>query len=206
MFPLGDPPDYEPAADRSIAAEAARRGVPAVEYVYDLLLEKDGKTVLYAPAANYADGNIEAALEMARHANTILGLGDGGAHCGLICDASFTTHMLSHWARGHHGGALPLPLVVRGLTAETARAVGLADRGLIAKGYRADINIIDFDRLALHMPEIVYDLPSGGGRLHQRADGYVATIVNGQVTYREGVATGNLPGRLVRGAQTAPAG
>ncbi len=204
MFPLGDPPNYEPTADQSIAAEAARRGVPAVEYAYDHLLEREGKTVLYAPAANYAYGNIDAALEMVTHNNTVLGLGDGGAHCGLICDASMTTHMLSHWARGRHNGALPLPSVVRSLTSTTACTVGLADRGLIAEGYRADVNIIDFDRLALHMPEMVYDLPSGGGRLHQRADGYVATIVNGQVTYRDGVATGNLPGRLVRGPQVRP--
>jgi len=140
-----------------------------------------------------------------RHPGSVLGLGDGGAHCGTICDGSYPTFMLTHWVRDRtRGERLPLPAVVKLLSCDTARAVGLEDRGLIAPGYKADLNLFDLDRLHLHAPEVAHDLPSGGRRLVQRADGYTATIVSGAVVYRGGVPTGLLPGRLVRGPQ-APA-
>ena len=155
--------------------------------------------MLYLPALNYVDANMDAAEEMLRSACSIPGLGDGGAHCRIICDASFTTHMLIRWR-----DALGLPGVVKALTSDTANAVGLGDRGVIAAGYRADLNLIDLERLRLHRPELRADLPDNGSRLHQRADGYVATIVGGVVTRRDGEATGALPGRLIRGARPAP--
>jgi len=203
IYELGEPGNYEPTPDQSLAARAAKLCITPQELAYDLMLKKNGQAILYAPAVNYAEGNINAAIAMVQHKNTVLGLGDGGAHCGLICDASFTTYMLTRWAKDARG-RLPLPRAVKALTSETAAAVGLMDRGVIAAGYRADLNVIDFDRLAIEMPGMVYDLPSGKGRLKQSAQGYVATIVNGQVTYRNGEATGALPGRLVRGQQTAP--
>jgi N-acyl-D-aspartate/D-glutamate deacylase len=142
---------------------------------------------------------------MMNRADTVLGLGDGGAHVGTICDASFTTTMLTYWTRDRkRGPKLDLPWVIKAHTQDTARAVGLLDRGQLRPGYRADINIIDYDRLTLRAPEVAHDLPAGGRRLIQRADGYVATIVGGKITYRDGQSTGNLPGRLVRGAQAAP--
>jgi len=137
-----------------------------------------------------------------RHPGTVLGLGDGGAHCGTICDGSLPTFMLTHWARDRtRGERLPLPWIVKSLTREAALTVGLADRGLLAPGYKADLNVLDLDRLRLHAPEVTYDLPAGGRRLVQRAEGFRATIVSGTVAYREGEATGSLPGRLVRGPQ-----
>jgi N-acyl-D-aspartate/D-glutamate deacylase len=195
-----DADGYEPAADRSIAARAAARGVPAAAYAYDLMTSGQGDAVLYFPAVNYA-GNSTAAVEaMMAHKDTLLGLGDGGAHCGLICDASLTTFMLERWSRAG-AGYMPIEQVIRRLTAETAGAVGLCDRGLIAPGYRADINLIDIERIAVGRPEMVRDLPNGGARIGQQASGYVATLVAGEVTYRDGAPTGALPGRLVRGAQ-----
>jgi N-acyl-D-aspartate/D-glutamate deacylase len=202
IYPLGDPPAYEPTQDRSIAAIAAGLGRNPAELVYDMMLAQEGRTILYAPAVNYAEGNTDAALAMMQDANTVLGLGDGGAHCGLICDSSFTTYMLTRWAKDPHG-RMTLPKAVRALTAETSAAVGLLDRGMISPGYRADLNVIDMEKLALRMPHMAYDLPSGGGRLRQDSEGYVATIVAGELTYRNGVPTGALPGRLVRGAQRA---
>jgi N-acyl-D-aspartate/D-glutamate deacylase len=202
MFELGDDVDYEPSLDDSIEAKAQRAGVPPYAYAYDLLLEESGRKILFDPAQNYADGSLSAPYEMMTHRDTILGLGDGGAHCGLICDASYPTTMLAYWTRDRvRGPRLELPEVVRMLSAANAEAIGLKDRGLLAKGYKADINVIDYDALRLHRPEAVYDLPSGGRRIVQRADGYVATIVSGQVTYRDGVATDALPGKVVRGPQ-----
>jgi N-acyl-D-aspartate/D-glutamate deacylase len=195
-----DADGYEPAADRSISARAAACGVSPAAYAYDLITSGKGDTVLYFPAVNYA-GNSTAAVEaMMAHKDTLLGLGDGGAHCGLLCDASLTTFMLERWSQAR-AGYMPIEQVIRRLTSETAAAVGLRDRGMIAPGYRADINLIDIERIAVGRPEMVRDLPNGGARIGQQSSGYVATLVAGEVTYREGVPTGALPGRLIRGAQ-----
>ncbi len=204
IFPLGDPPEYEPAPETSLAAMAQRQGVNVEELAYDLMMARGGRGILNRPIINYADFDLEAAKTMIEHPNTLMGLGDGGAHVGLICDASSTTSMITHWTRDRTRGArLPLGFVIKRLTRDNAMAVGLADRGAIAPGLRADLNVIDYDRLGVAMPEIAYDLPAGGKRMLQRAKGYEATIVAGEVVYREGVATGALPGRLVRGAQAA---
>jgi N-acyl-D-aspartate/D-glutamate deacylase len=205
IFPLGDPPDYEPAAERSMAAEARRRGLDPAALTYDRLLENDGRTLLYRPLSNYAHGDLGTVREMMQHPNTLLGLGDGGAHVGVLCDASALTYGLTHWTRDRATGRFPLEWMVRRLTRDNAHAIGLHDRGVLAPGYRADINIIDYNRLRLRTPEVVYDLPSGGRRLMQRAEGYVATIVGGQPVWRDGAPTGALPGRLVRGSQPTPA-
>jgi N-acyl-D-amino-acid deacylase len=205
MFELGERPDYQPSLDRSIAAIAARKGVNAEEVAYDMLLKREGRNIILLPRANYNDGNLDAALTMMRHPRTVLGLGDGGAHCGVICDASLPTFMLTYWARDRAANGLTIEEAVRALTAETAAAVGLYDRGRIAEGFKADINLIDHKALTLHAPEMVADLPAGGRRLHQPATGYVATIVSGQVTRRNDAATGALPGRLIRGEQPLPA-
>ncbi len=205
MFLLGDPPNYTPAKDSHIAALAAQRGVPVLELAYDLMLENDGRTIFYFPANNYFDFNFDAVEAMMRHPLTFQGTGDGGAHVGTICDASLTTHMLTYWTRDRRDGEkVPLPWAVQELTSKTADFFGLKDRGYLKPGYKADVNVIDYDRLHLHAPRAVHDLPAGGKRLFQKADGYVATICGGEITYREGVATGALPGRLVRGAQAAP--
>ena len=205
MFLLEEKPDYEPAPDRSVAALARSSGVSPAEVALDAMLERGGRGLLYVTFLNYADGSLEPSLEMMRHPATVLGLGDGGAHVGLICDSSFPTFMLTHWTRDRRrGDKLPLPWVIKAQCADTARALGLLDRGVIAPGYRADLNLIDYERLALPAPEVVHDLPAGGRRLLQRARGYVATVVAGDVTYEHGEATGALPGRLVRGARAAP--
>jgi N-acyl-D-aspartate/D-glutamate deacylase len=160
--------------------------------------------MLYRPILNYADGNLDAAGAMLADDHTVVGLGDGGAHVGTICDASFPTTLLTLWGRDRDHGRLPLPFLVHRQTAATARTVGLCDRGVIAPGYRADLNVIDWEHLAARRPEVRHDLPAGGRRFVQRADGYRATIVGGEVTYENGEATGALPGRLVRGARPAP--
>ena len=204
IFPLGDPPDYEPPLSDSIAARAARQGCTAAALAYDLLLEQDGLGFLIAPFANYADGNLDVCGEMLGSPHTLMGLGDGGAHVSIISDASYTTYTLAHWGRDRAHGRLPVERLVRKLTADNARAIGLMDRGVLAPGMKADVNVIDFDRLRVESPRMAEDLPAGGRRLLQRASGYDATIVSGQVTYRHGEATQALPGRLVRGAQPAP--
>jgi len=204
MFVLGDPPDYEQPPEQSIAARAQRLGVSPEALAYDLMLERDGRAHLYVTLCNYEYGSLESSREMMLHPGAVLGLGDGGAHCGTICDGSHPTFVLAHWVRDRaRGERLPLAQVVKWLAHDTARTVGLADRGLVASGYKADLNVIDLDRLRLHAPEVVHDLPGGGRRLVQRADGYAATVVSGAVVYRNGEATGTLPGRLVRGPQAA---
>ncbi len=206
MFLLGDPPDYEQPFEQSIAARARRLGVTPEELAYDLMLERDGRNNLYVTLCNYEHGSLDSSLAMMRHPGSVLGLGDGGAHCGTICDGSYPTFMLTHWVRDRtRGERLSLPLVVKWLSHDPARAVGLLDRGFIAAGYKADLNVFDPHRLHLHAPEVAYDLPSGGRRLVQRADGYAATVVSGTVVQRAGVPSGLLPGRLVRGPQTLQA-
>ena len=205
MFLLGDPPDYEQPFEQSILARAQRAGVTPEELAYDLMLEHGGRNMLYVTLCNYEHGSLETSRAMMRHPAAVLGLGDGGAHCGTICDGSFPTFMLAYWVRDRtRGERLSLAESVRMLCRDTARAVGLLDRGVIAPGYKADINVIDLDHLHLYAPEVVHDLPTGGRRLVQRADGYSATIVSGQITRRDGFATDCLPGRLVRGQQTGP--
>lgn len=200
MFPMGEKPDYEPSATASIAAMAAARNIPAADLAYDLLLEDEGRCILYLPITNFADGTLSVVREMMASDATIIALGDGGAHYGLICDASYSTFALTHWVRNRATGTFELPWMIRELTSKPAQAVGLTDRGLIQPGMKADLNVIDFDRLTLMRPEVRYDLPRGGRRMIQRARGYDATIVSGRMTYRDGEPTGELPGRLVRGA------
>ena len=205
MFELDDPVDYEPSMDASVSARAAREGRDPLDLAYDLLLDDEGHAFLYVPLFNYDDGNLDAAGEMLRHPHTVVGLGDGGAHVGTICDASFPTTVLAHWGRDRPHDRIDLPFLVHRQTQATARTVGLLDRGVLAPGYRADVNVIDFDALQAHRPEMRHDLPAGGKRLVQGADGYVATAVGGEVTYEHGEATGPLPGRLIRGGQGGPA-
>jgi len=203
MFPLGEPPDYEPTPDKSVAAIATREGRPEEEVLYDLMLRHDGRELVLFTLGGYSHGSLDDMREMLLHPNAALGLSDGGAHCGAICDASAPTFMLSHWARDRSDG-LPLELVVRKMTSDTARLYGMADRGVVAAGYKADLNVVDLEHLNLRLPEMVFDLPGGARRLVQRADGWKATICAGEVTLEDGEHTEARPGRLVRGAQPAP--
>jgi N-acyl-D-aspartate/D-glutamate deacylase len=206
LFLLGDPPDYEQPPERSLAALAAQRGVAPEALALDHLLSNGGRGMLYAPLLNYAHGSLDACYGMLTHPDTMPGLSDGGAHVGMICDGSFPTSNLTHWTRDRtRGPKVPLAQMIHMQTHRTARALQLFDRGQIAPGLRADLNVIDYDALQLMAPEVTYDLPTGGRRLMQRARGYDATIVRGEITYRAGEATGALPGRLIRGAQPRPA-
>ncbi|MET0387238.1 MAG: amidohydrolase family protein, partial [Polyangiales bacterium] len=205
MFLMGDVPDYEQPPQQTVAALAAASGKTPAEVALDQLLVREGRGMLYLPFLNYADGSLDPSYEMFQHPNAIPGLSDGGAHVGVICDGSFPTSNLTHWTRDRtRGPKLPLEHMVRMQTRLTAEAVGLFDRGLLQPGFRADLNVIDYDALALNTPEVRYDLPAGGRRLMQEARGYDATLVAGQTTYREGAATGVLPGRVLRGAQSGP--
>src|SRR6185437_5768226 len=199
MFPFADPPNYEPPLETSIGARARAEGVKPEEIAYDYLLGAGGTAKLYVALGNYQDGKLDAVLELMNHKHTVVGLCDGGAHYGVICDASFPTFMLTYWPRDRDGERLSLAAAVRALSRDPAQTLGLDDRGLIKPGYKADLNVIDYARLALHAPEIKYDLPAGGRRLDQGATGYDATIVSGQLIRRRDQATGVLPGRLVRG-------
>jgi N-acyl-D-aspartate/D-glutamate deacylase len=206
VYPLGDPPDYEPDPSGSVAAEAARAGTTPESVAYDHLLADGGRGFLYVPFLNYADGNLDAVRSMLEDEHSVVGLGDGGAHVGTICDGSFPTTMLTHWVRDRsRGERMDLALVVAKQTSKTATMIGLHDRGLVAEGMRADLNVIDLDGLTLHRPTMAFDLPAGGKRLLQGADGYLHTFVSGEEVYAQGEHTGALPGRLVRGGQPAPA-
>lgn len=199
IFSLGDPPDYEPPASASVDARARAAGVTPAELIYDLLLEDEGRALLYSPVLSWVDGNLDAVREMLVHPRTIPGLSDGGAHVGTICDGSFPTSLLTHWCRDRsRGERLDLAFAVKAQSRDTAVAVGLTDRGLLAPGFKADLNVIDFEGLTLHAPQMSYDLPAGGKRLLQKVDGYLHTIVSGQETYTNGTPTEALPGRLVR--------
>ncbi|OBI82368.1 amidohydrolase family protein [Mycobacterium sp. E740] len=205
MFPLGDPPNYEPPRTDSIASRARGRGVSPLEEAYDRLLDDDGHAILLVTLANFRDGTLDTVAELIRRDDVVLGLGDGGAHYGMICDASFPTYMLTHWSRDRAAGRLSVAETVRELTSVPARVAGLADRGRIAVGYKADLNVIDHSALRLRKPVITHDLPAGGRRLDQSADGYVATVVSGEVIAENGTPTAARPGRLIRGRQPAPA-
>ncbi|UXA15998.1 amidohydrolase family protein [Mycobacterium sp. SMC-4] len=202
IYPIGDPPDYEPTPDQTVAAIAERRGQTPLATLYDLMLEGDGTAMLMLPFFNYAEGNHDAIYEMMTHPAAVSGLSDGGAHCGLICDASYPTFLLTHWARDRHRGPkFSLEYVIRKQTLDTATLFGLSDRGVIAEGKKADLNVIDTDALQLDVPRMVYDLPAGGQRLIQGASGYDATVVSGVLTRRHGIDTGARPGRLLRGVR-----
>ena len=206
LFPLGDPPDYEPDPSTSIAAVAAREGRDPLEVTYDLMLRRGGHELLYLPLLGYVDGSLDDIGEMLRHPGTVLGLGDGGAHCGVLCDASLPTFMLTHWARDRsRGDTLPVEQVVAHQTRRTAMLYGFADRGLVEPGFLADLNVVDLEGLGLEPPEMAYDLPAGGKRLIQRAHGYVATVKSGAVVREHDSPTGERPGGVLRGAQAGPA-
>jgi len=205
IFPLTDNPDYEPAASTSIAARAKARGVTPMEEAYDRLLDDDGHAMLLVAMGNYQNNSLDTVGELLRRDDVVLGLGDGGAHYGMICDASYPTFLLAHWARDRASGRMRVADVIRELTSVPARVAGFADRGRIAVGYKADLNVINHAAVRLHKPVITHDLPAGGRRLDQAADGYVATIVSGEIIAENGVPTDARPGKLVRGRQPAPA-
>lgn len=204
MFVLGDPPDYEPTDDKTVAAIAKARGTSPEAVALDLMLQDDGRGMLYLPFLNYAQGSLDPVKTMLESPASLPGLSDGGAHVGMICDGSFPTTLLTHWTRDRtRGDKIPLEFLIKRQSHDTAAWVGLKDRGLLRPGYRADLNVIDYDNLTLGTPYIVHDLPAGGRRLMQTAKGYDATVVAGEIIQRSGTATGAKPGRLVRGAQAA---
>jgi len=204
MYRLGDPPCYEPDPANSVAAIAEREGRSPEEVAYDFLLENDGSALLLVAIANYAQGSLTYQLELMRDPHCVIGLGDGGAHYGLICDSSYPTYVLTHWARDREGDRLTLEQAVKAMTTTPANVMGLRDRGVLAPGYKADINVLDHAKLELHAPRIVDDLPANGRRLDQTASGYRYTIVSGEVILEDDKPTGAFPGRLVRGRQPAP--
>ena len=199
MFKLGEPANYEPDPEMSFESLANSSNMTAQEIAYDAMLEKDGRALIYHPLFNYQTGDLSLVEKMLKHPYTISGLGDAGAHCGAISDASFPTTLVQHWSRDRsRGSKLPLETVIKMQTSETANLLGIKDRGVLEKGYKADINIIDYEGLTLHEPEIINDLPAGGRRLVQKASGYDYTIVSGEVAFIKGEATGALNGRLIR--------
>ena len=204
VFPLGDVPNYEPLPEDSIAGIARARGQDVMAVMYDLLVDNDGKELFYQPLGGYQGFSLESQKKLLEHPNVLFGLSDGGAHCGVIADAGMPTFIMTHWGRDRtRGDLMRLEFIVESLTSKTAKAFGMYDRGEIAEGKIADINIIDFDALQLHRPEAVFDLPAGGRRLVQRADGYDMTIKAGEVIFKAGVHTGALPGKLVRRSDKA---
>ena len=199
MFKLGEPANYEPDPEMSFESLANSSNMTAQEIAYDAMLEKEGRALIYHPLFNYQTGDLSLVEKMLKHPYTISGLGDAGAHCGAISDASFPTTLVQHWSRDRsRGSKLPLETVIKMQTSETANLLGIKDRGVLEKGYKADINIIDYEGLTLHEPEIINDLPAGGRRLVQKASGYDYTIVSGEVAFIKGEATGALNGRLIR--------
>ena len=204
IFPMSEPANYEPSRDESILARAAARGVTPLEEAYDRLLDDDGHAMMLVALANFPNNSLDEIGELMRRDDVVLGLGDGGAHYGMICDASYPTFMLAHWARDRATGRFSVADAVRRMTSLPATIAGLEDRGRIAVGYKADLNVIDHEALTLHRPVITHDLPGGGRRLDQTADGYVATIVSGEVIAENGVPTSARPGKLVRGRRKAP--
>ncbi|MCH2170623.1 amidohydrolase family protein [Myxococcota bacterium] len=205
MFPLGDPPEYEPGPEQSLAALAEREGVDPRTIAYDLMMQNEGSGFLYLPLLGYANGSLEPIREMMLHPQSVFSLSDGGAHCGLICDASIPTYLLTHWVRDRtRGERIPLETIVEAQTRRTARFYGMHDRGVLAPGMKADLNVIDFDALHIHAPKMVQDLPAEGRRLVQQIDGYRYTVCSGHVTFRDSKPTGALPGKLIRGPQAAP--
>ncbi|MCB1643812.1 MAG: amidohydrolase family protein [Pseudomonadales bacterium] len=199
VFPLGENPNYEPGIEDSIAGIARARGMDPMEVMYDMLAANDGKELFYQPLGGYQQYSLEGQKQLLEHPNVLFGLSDGGAHCGVIADAGMPTFIMTHWGRDRkRGDKMSLEFIVNSLTAKTAEAFGLYDRGAIAEGFIADVNIIDFDALRLFRPEAVFDLPAGGRRLVQRADGYDFTIKAGEVIFERGEHTGALPGKLVR--------
>lgn len=200
LFPLDNPPDYAPPAHMSMAGQAEARGCTPQEVAYDRLLETEGRGLFLAALGNYENASLASAHEMLQHPHCVPGLGDGGAHYGAICDASYSTFLLTQFVKNKGSLTIGLAEAAHMLGAKAARAVGFADRGTLAIGGRADLNVIDLDNLTLHLPEVVHDLPAGGRRLHQRATGYEATIVAGEVIRRFDQSTGARPGKLVRGA------
>jgi N-acyl-D-amino-acid deacylase len=200
IFPLGEKPNYEPDREDSVAGIAERTGRDAFEVMYDLLVDHDGKELFYQPLGGYRTYNFDFFRANMQHPNIMFGLSDGGAHCGVIADAGMPTFILTHWARDRtKGEQLPLEYLVRKLSFDTAAAYGMNDRGLLAAGKLADVNIIDFDKLTLHRPEAIFDLPTGGKRLVQRVEGYRHIIKSGVPIFADGEHTGALPGKLVRG-------
>jgi len=199
MFRLGEPANYEPEPDASFEAIAKKQNISPQEVAYDCLLEKEGRALIYHPLFNYLPGNLDYVERMLNHPYSISGLGDAGAHCGAISDASFPTTLIQHWGRDRkRGKKIPLEKLISMQTLETSRLLGITDRGVLKEGYKADINVIDFENLTLHEPEVLHDLPAGGRRLVQRASGYEYTIVSGQVAFKDGESTGTLNGRLIR--------
>ena len=204
MFEVGDSPNYEPDPGDTLARRAERMGITAPELALDLLCGNGGTAMVWMPFSNFGAGNLDTTRDLLIHPYTVPALSDGGAHVGTICDGSFPTTLLQHWGRDRAMGRIDVEFLIQRQCRDTARTVGLHDRGVLVPGYRADMNVIDFDRLRVHQPELAYDLPAGGRRLLQRADGYRHTLVAGIETYSDGDATGTLPGRLVRGAQPEP--
>jgi N-acyl-D-aspartate/D-glutamate deacylase len=204
LYEMNDGFNYEPTEEESLLAGAERNDISGDEYAYEVLMRDQGTGFIYFPILNYVDGNLDFLEDLQRSDDCVNSLSDGGAHCGTICDAASPTFMLEYWVRDRARGNLTLAQAIRRQCRDTARLYGLEDRGLLAEGYLADVNIIDLQKIKLGKPWLAFDLPAGGKRLLQKADGYVATIKSGQVTFRNGEMQGPTPGGVIRGPQSAP--